>query len=114
MTLELAALASTFVLGLFSGAGLMVARRRRALRRLQVGEKRITVTPMPERLEQAFDAETFTAAIVEQLRREAAHPGPRYRHDQRVRAVQQRLSRRWGPAAFTPELRRRIEEALSA
>lgn len=104
--------AVAFLLGAAVWQGSMAMLRRRTLRTLQIGEKRVRVSPMPEREERVFDAEAFVAAINEQHRREAAHPGPRYRTDQRVRAVQQRLSRKWGGAAFTMALRKRIEEAL--
>lgn len=112
MTPELLTVAG-LVVGLLLGVGLMSLRRKLAMRRLQIGERRVLVSPMPELEERVFDAEAFAAAINEQHRREAAHPGPRYRLDQRVRAVQQRLSRKWGRAAFTQALRKRIEEALS-
>jgi heme exporter protein D len=51
-------------------------------------------------------------AFDEQLRREVIHPLP-YRPDQRVRAIQQRLSRSWGKRALSSSMRRRIEEELA-
>lgn len=54
----------------------------------------------------------YLGALLEQVRRENEHEGPEYRHDQRVRAIQQRLSRRWGRRAFTEKTRARIEKDL--
>jgi hypothetical protein len=53
----------------------------------------------------------WLAAFIEQGRREDAHDVS-YRHDQRVRAIQQRLSRHWGRRAHGHRVKRRIEEAL--
>jgi hypothetical protein len=53
----------------------------------------------------------WLAAFLEQARREAEHRLP-YREDQRVRAIQQRLSRAWGKRALGVRLRRRIEREL--
>jgi hypothetical protein len=50
-------------------------------------------------------------AFLEQQRREDNHDVP-YRGDQRVRAIQQRLARKWGDKALTDKMRRRIEVAL--
>lgn len=56
-------------------------------------------------------ARLFFAALLEQGRREVSH-GVGYRDDQRVAAVQQRLSRTLGKRAFSPDVRRQIERAL--
>lgn len=52
------------------------------------------------------------AAIDEQERRERAHP-VEYRFDQRLKAIQQRLSRTIGGEAFLPSTRERIVKELS-
>lgn len=51
----------------------------------------------------------YLGALLEQVRREQEHTGPSWRADQRVRAIQQRLSRRWGRLAFLAIVRRRVE-----
>jgi hypothetical protein len=52
------------------------------------------------------------AAFLEQGRREAEHQHT-YRHDQRVHAIQQRLSRVWGKRkAFSPKVKAEIEREL--
>ena len=61
--------------------------------------------------EQVFDTEVFTAAIVEQVRREKAHPVP-LRPEQRRRMIQQRLSRVWGDRAYSAAVLQRIESFL--
>lgn len=53
----------------------------------------------------------WLAAFLEQGRREATHEVP-YREDQRVRAIQQRLSRHMGKRAHGERVRRRIKEEL--
>lgn len=54
----------------------------------------------------------FFAALLEQGRREVEHGGPQYRHDQRVRAIQQRLSRMFGASAHSVRTRHEIERAM--
>jgi hypothetical protein len=54
------------------------------------------------------------AALLEQGRREVFHEGPEYRPDQRVRAIQQRVSRSIGKRAFSPEVRAMIEKAVDS
>lgn len=54
----------------------------------------------------------WLAAFLEQARREKEHRGPRYRPDQTVRAIQQRLSRHIGKRAFSDKTRLKIARAL--
>ena len=54
---------------------------------------------------------TLKEAVDEQERREGAHTLP-YRTDQRISAVQQRLSRTIGSRAFNKHIRKRIEQEL--
>lgn len=51
------------------------------------------------------------AALAEQQRRETLHPTG-YRYDQRVRAIQQRLSRKFGRRAWTDSTQERVKKAL--
>ena len=58
-------------------------------------------------------ADALEAALDEQVRREANHT-VEYRLDQRIRAIQQRLSRRFGERAFSAEVRAKILARLEA
>ena len=99
--------------GVLLAVGFSRLQRWRALRALALGERRLDelkvlapVVPVD------FEQRIFEAAIVEQTRRETNSKTP-YRRDQRIHAVQQRLSRSWGAkVAFAPEMRKRIEAAL--
>lgn len=99
------------VLGVALGIVSAVLARRRAQRSI-LPPKPVEVRPaLVERVEQVFDTEVFTAAIVEQVRREKSHTVP-LRPEQRVKMIQQRLSRAWGDRAYSDAVTHRIESFL--
>lgn len=97
-----------------TAGGVVLWRRRKAPELVALPEPPPTSPPTPAP-PVSDDSKTvlddIRAAVDEQARREGTHHVP-YRHDQRVAAVQQRLSRKLGPRAFDKTLHGEIVREL--